>query len=105
MHAHLLAVTHRIVERLGQRLQIILRHLAAVASPRRENLVHITFACCNLLLQEYRQIDLADETYSLRILALGRSELLLGRYLAHLRLLQMPYREERITQLLLRKLA
>ena len=46
--------------------------------------MHISLASSQLLLQKDGQINLAYEAYTLRILTLGRSQLLLGSDGAHL---------------------
>ena len=66
--------------------------------------MNITLLGGNLLLQKYRQINLADKADTLRILTLGGSQLLLLGYVTHLGLQQVTNREQSVSQLLLRKL-
>lgn len=58
-----------------------------------------------LLLKKDRQIDLADETDALRILAFGRGEFHLLGDASHLGFEQVPDRKQRPGKLFLRKLA
>ena len=92
--ADLLAITHRIAIRYGQRLQIVRRVALRIFGPVGPDLMDITLLGSQLLLQEYGQIDLPHETDSLRILALGRSEFLLLGQSSHLRFQQMADRED-----------
>ena len=111
--ADLLAVAHSVVPRFGLCGQLVVRGfrtvgrggLTAEFGPCGEYLVHIAPFAGEFLLQEGRQVHLADETDALRILAPGRGELLLGGYAPHLGLQQVPDRKQRIAQLLLRELA
>ena len=70
-----------------------------VAVPRGRHLDDIALAGLQPLLQEHRQIDLADETDALRILAGRRSQVLFGGDPPNLRLQQVSDRKQRARKL------
>ena len=103
--ADLLAVTHRVVPRLGECSEIVVCNVAIEFWPLGLDFVDITLRGFEFLLQEYRQVNLAHKADALRVLALGGGEVLLLGNATYLRLLDIADGEHRITQLLLRKLA
>ena len=76
-----------------------------IPRPRGRNLDDRTLARLELLLQEDRQVHLADEADALRILALRGGEVLFGRDAPYFGFEQVSDREERARKLLLCKLA
>ncbi len=105
VRADLLAVAHGKGVRLAQRAIVIRCDVAHQTRAVASYLVDVALACCELLLQKDRQIDLAHETYPLRVLALGRGQMLLLGDAAHLGFEQLAYGKHRVAQLLLRQLA
>ena len=103
--ADLLAVAHGVAPRLGQCRKVVGSHGAGVFRPVGPYLVDVALPGRELLLQKNRQVDLADEADALRILAPGRSQVLLFGDAPHLGLGKPPDGEKRPRQLLLRQLA
>ena len=100
----LFAVAHGVTPRLGQCRQIAGGDSTGVFRPVGLDFVHIPLFRRKFLLQENRQIDFAHETDALRILALGRSQMLFVGDAPHLGLGQPAHRKECARKLLLRQL-
>ena len=103
--ADLLAVAHGVAPRLGQCRKVVGSRCAGVFRPVGPYLVDVALPGRELLLQKNRQVDLADEADALRILAPGRSQVLLFGDAPHFGLGKPPDGEKRPRQLLLRQLA